>query len=207
MTGRKGKGRRSSSARRRRRGGSNRSFRSTLVGVLILGLAGAGVWFGAQWTADESTGILRTLDRSDAVETDGDALLRPDTRVRVEVLNAGGVSGMAAAAKDELRDIGFDVVYFGNATTFDAEESEVIDRGRDPTMAAAVAETLGITSVRANPDSTGLVDVTVRLGANWQTREERDAVHRSERGEDQDEDSPAGWDIFDLLDRDPGDRP
>ena len=33
-----------------------------------------------------------------------------DRRIRVEVLNAGGVSGMAREATDVLRSVGFDVV-------------------------------------------------------------------------------------------------
>ena len=39
-------------------------------------------------------------------------------RIRVEVLNAGGEPGMARMATDQLRDRGFDVVYFGNAESF-----------------------------------------------------------------------------------------
>ena len=44
-------------------------------------------------------------------------LPHPDLgRVRVEVLNAGGVPGMASRATDHLRESGFDVVYYGNAS-------------------------------------------------------------------------------------------
>jgi hypothetical protein len=159
---------------RRRRSRKRRSLGSTFAGVVILVLAGVGVWFGAQWAEGEGEGIFRSLERvEEGVEGSALEALPPDVRVRVEVLNAGGVPGMASLAKDELRELGFDVVYFGNAASFDAEESEVIHRGTDPSYARAVAEALGIESVRSEPDSTLLLDVTVRLGARWLSGEER----------------------------------
>ena len=52
-------------------------------------------------------------------------------RVRVEVLNAGGISGRAAEATAALRDAGFDVVLFGNAPAFDSESlSSAVSRTR-----------------------------------------------------------------------------
>ena len=159
---------------RRRRNRRRSSWGSTLAGILILAMAGAGVWLGAQWTEGEGVGLFRSLERTEDDST-ASALeaLPPEVRVRVEVLNAGGVPGMASLAKDELRELGFDVVYFGNAASFDAEESEVIDRGTDPIFAQAVAEALGIRSIRSEPDSTLLLDVTVRLGARWLPGDER----------------------------------
>ena len=88
-------------------------------------------------------------------------------RVTVEVRNAGGVAGMARTATDHLRGAGFDVVAFGNADSFDQTASVVIDRAGDWTTAAAVAEALGIDSVRSDPDPDLYVDVTVRLGSVW----------------------------------------
>ena len=41
-----------------------------------------------------------------------------EERVRVEVLNGGGRIRMARSATDRLRQAGFDVVFFGNASTF-----------------------------------------------------------------------------------------
>jgi len=88
-------------------------------------------------------------------------------RVRVEVLNGGGVSGAAWAATELLRDRGFDVVYFGNAGTYSADSSVVMDRVNEEGSAQAVAEVLGIPHVSFEPDSSLLVDVTVRLGPEW----------------------------------------
>jgi hypothetical protein len=89
-------------------------------------------------------------------------------RVRVEVLNGGGVPGMARTATERLRAAGFDVVEFGNAPSFDSERpSTVVDRvGRDD-VARAVAEALGIDNVLSEPDPNLYVDVTVVLGGAW----------------------------------------
>ncbi|MBT8397668.1 MAG: LytR C-terminal domain-containing protein [Gemmatimonadetes bacterium] len=89
-------------------------------------------------------------------------------RVKVEVLNGAGVPGMALEATRVLRDLGFDVVYFGNAGTYSDEPSVVLDRVGDSAKAAAVGEVLGIPLVRTVPDSTLLLDLTVRLGPDWE---------------------------------------
>ena len=88
-------------------------------------------------------------------------------RVRVEVLNAGGEQGVARIATDELRSLGFDVVFFGNAETFDAEMSVVVDRVGRLEAARAVASALGIGNVRSEPDTSLYLDTTVRLGRDW----------------------------------------
>lgn len=86
-------------------------------------------------------------------------------RIRVEVLNGGGRAGMARLATEELRDRGFDVVYFGNGSPVEA--SEVVDRVGRPELARDVARGLGLERVRSEADSTRFVDVTVHLGPDW----------------------------------------
>jgi len=88
-------------------------------------------------------------------------------RVRVEVLNGSGVSGVAWDATRTLRDAGFDVVGFGNAGTYSDDPSVVMDRVGEMETARLVALSLGIAQVRSEPDSTLFVDVTVRLGPDW----------------------------------------
>lgn len=95
----------------------------------------------------------------------------PEERVRVEVLNAGGVAGLARQATDELREAGFDVVQFGNARAFDRDSSVVVDRVGRVELAEAVAKALGIPTVLSEPDPNLFVDVTVLLGRSWQGRE------------------------------------
>jgi hypothetical protein len=91
----------------------------------------------------------------------------PAERVRVEVLNAGGVSGRARAATLELRNFGFDVVHYGNADRFDRDSSAVVDRVGRPDLATAVADALGIRRVSSEADPNLFVDVTVFLGKDW----------------------------------------
>lgn len=133
------------------------SGRRLLAGVLLGGgLVAVGVNLGADATAGPAT-RPRTERWSEG-------------RVRVEVLNAGGVSGMAAEATAALRAAGFDVVKFGNAGSFDASRaSEVIDRVGRTDIAQAVAEELGIDNVQSDPNPNLYVDVSVLLGSAWST--------------------------------------
>jgi hypothetical protein len=91
----------------------------------------------------------------------------PAERVRVEVLNAGGVAGAAREATRILRDRGFDVVYFGNARGFAPDSSLVLDRAGKGSHAAAVGEALEIERVRSRPDTTRYLEVTVVIGRDW----------------------------------------
>lgn len=157
----------------RRRGRRRGQGRSTIAGLLVLVLAGVGVWFAAEWVEGDGIDVFRTLEPGDS-DTALPTERAPDgVRVRVEILNAGGVAGMASTARDELRDLGWDVVYYGNAATFDADSSAVVHRGGNPDWARGVGRALGIEHFDSDPDPTGLVDVTVRLGASWLSRDER----------------------------------
>lgn len=89
-------------------------------------------------------------------------------RIRVEVLNAGGRNGMARRATDLLRRRGFDVVYFGNAESFGQERSRVLDRIGRLDAARRVSDALGIADVERRLDRNLYLDVTVRLGSDWE---------------------------------------
>jgi hypothetical protein len=163
--------------RRGTRGGKRKKGR--IVGLAILTLAAGGIWLGSQWVDDEGDlSPARTLPASSGTTSD-DAALTPapppipevGNRIRVEVLNAGGVRGAAAQARDALRTAGFDVVLYGNASRSDLEQSEVMLRAGSEEAAHAVARALGIPVVRVAPDSTLLVEVTVLLGSKWASDE------------------------------------
>ena len=126
----------------------------TALGVVgVVALAGATAF------------ALSRADRGGAGESRN--LAPPVERVRVEVLNAGGVAGRARLATERLREIGFDVVSFGNAGTFDRETTAVVDRVGRPELAQAVARVLGVEAVVSEPDPNLFVDVTVLLGKDW----------------------------------------
>ena len=113
--------------------------------------------------------ILLRLPEESAPLDEVTAVNQPvvDGRVTVEVLNAGGVSGVAREATAALRSAGFDVVFFGNASSFDQVESVVVDRIGDPNPALSVASVLGIRNVRSEPDSNLYLDISVLLGSQW----------------------------------------
>jgi hypothetical protein len=91
----------------------------------------------------------------------------PGERVRVEVLNAAGVPGLARTVTRALRERGFDVVYFGNARGFSPDTTLVIDRVGREEVARDVAAALEVENVRSLPDSTLLLEVTVVVGRDW----------------------------------------
>jgi len=130
-------------------------------------------------------------------ETPADSVSRPmdfGERVRVEVLNAGGRPDMARRAVDILRSRGFDVVYFGNAESFGHDTSRVLDRVGRIDAARDVADALGIEMVESEADRNLYLDVTVRLGLDW---EPADAFGGASA-----EDSTGWWDpAADLLRR------
>ncbi len=128
-------------------------------GVALVVLLGSAV---EQW-------IPGTRERLDV-----EALTAPSRRVTVDVRNAGGVAGAARTATERLRGIGYDVVQFGNAASFGADSSVVLDRVGDLETAAALAQALGIRRVVSQPDSNLYVDVTVRLGAEWEVPDASD---------------------------------
>jgi len=91
--------------------------------------------------------------------------------IRVEVLNGGGAPGAAREATRALRSRGFDVVFFGNAGSFDLDSTVVVDRVDDIERARLVADSLGVSRVRSEPDPELYLDVTVLLGRDWEGRD------------------------------------
>ena len=91
----------------------------------------------------------------------------PSEPIRVEVLNACGVSKLARRTTEVLRDMGFDVVYYGNATTM-RSESVVVERySKDERHAKAVARALGIKQIIVSIDTTGIAQVSVIIGKDY----------------------------------------
>jgi len=87
-------------------------------------------------------------------------------RIRVEVLNASTVRGLARRATMHLRDRGFDVVSSGG-TGERRDSCVVLDRTNHPEWAALAAKALGGARVESRPDTLRDVDLTVLVGASW----------------------------------------
>lgn len=101
-------------------------------------------------------------------------------RVSVEVLNGMGEAGAARRAARRLREMGFDVVYFGNAERFDHDSTLVLRRSGDSAAARRLADSLGVARVTARPEPDLYVDGTVILGPEWEARM---AARGGEQGE------------------------
>ena len=130
--------------------------RSLVVLVAVAGLVVTAAYLGRRFPA--------------AGAAEGQTSYVPRERIRVEVLNAAGVAGVAREVRELLRDDGFDVVQWGNASSFDRDTTVVIDRVGRVELAEGVANALGIPNVLVEPDSDLFVDVTVMLGRDWAAR-------------------------------------
>ena len=101
-----------------------------------------------------------------AVRQEIDAEAPAGVRIRVEVLNATRVRGLARRATMHLRDRGFDVVAVGTSRET-RDTTVVLDRSGHPGWASLVARALGGARVESAPDSSRYLDVTVLIGATW----------------------------------------
>jgi hypothetical protein len=170
MTARKSTSSRKKPRRNGRKRGTTRRGRETsplvtLVGLLALGITAAALGIGL---ASDDAGQAGASVEESMVANLAQEVRAARAEFEVEVLNGGGVSGMAGEVTDTLRRQGFDVVRFGNAATFDPDRpSQVIDRVGRADVAQDVAEALGIDNVLSDPDPNLYVDVTVVLGAEW----------------------------------------
>lgn len=136
-------------------------FALLLVVAVLVGSLAAGLMGGSRGGA----GAVAAADSGRAPARA--AVPKPAGRVRVEVLNASGVPGLARRGTEVLRDGGFDVVSFGNAPGFAPDSSLVLDRVGRMEVARSVADAVQIPRVYARPDSNVYVDVTVVLGRDW----------------------------------------
>lgn len=138
----------------------HRRGRLLVAGLIVLGLAGAGLslWWHARHPEPGSAA---------ARSVPGERI-----RLQVEVLNATPAVGLARAATRMLRDAGIDVVAFGSDTGAMPDSTRVLVRRGTGDGAALVARALGLGpgAVRSAPDPGRLVDVTVRLGRDFATR-------------------------------------
>ena len=140
------------------------------MGRLLRGLALVAVLGGLAVLAGSA--VLQWWEPPETRPVTADVIANPPERVTVEVLNGGGVTGMADSATAILRDAGFDVVRRGNAPSYDRDRSVVersvvrARRGRED-MASWVADALVIDSYADSLEPTNSEHVVVLLGSRW----------------------------------------
>ncbi|HMS01527.1 MAG TPA: LytR C-terminal domain-containing protein [Gemmatimonadaceae bacterium] len=117
-------------------------------------------------TACTSDDARPAVEASSTVVTIDSAARAPDgTRVRVEVLNAGGVAGLARRATLFLRDAGYDVVSYGTSPdTASGTTIRVTATSRG--LGERVQRALGTGRVE-EIEELRYVDVVVLLGRDW----------------------------------------
>lgn len=125
--------------------------------VFVAGLLGALAW--RQWFAPPA--------RAEAAARAEIERIVPDSvRIKVEVLNATTIRGLARRGTFLLRDLGFDVVSSGNATE-KLDSTLVLVRSGRMDWGELAAQGLGGARVEARPDSSRYLDLTILLGASW----------------------------------------
>lgn len=121
---------------------------AVLLGSLVLGLRGA-----AEPLPDEPPPVS--------------VLTGQGERIRVEVLNGAGISGLAREVTESLRAEGFDVVYYGNAGSLARDSTAVLDRAGNRAAVEAVARALRVARIETAIDTTLYLEATVVLAPDW----------------------------------------
>jgi hypothetical protein len=93
-------------------------------------------------------------------------LLPDSVRVKVEVLNATTIRGLARRATFHLRDLGFDVVSSGNSGER-LDTTLVLVRSGRMEWGELAAKGLAPARVEARPDTSRYLDLTILLGTTW----------------------------------------
>lgn len=126
--------------------------------LLALILAGAGIYGWKRYGGGAKAPFV-TSNRAPEV------MVPAGVRIKVEVLNATRVRGLARKATLFLRDRGFDVVAVGTASE-QLEKTLVLDRSSHPEWAQLVARAFN-SKVESRADSSRYLDVTVLVGDDW----------------------------------------
>jgi hypothetical protein len=87
-------------------------------------------------------------------------------RIKVEVLNATNIRGLARRGTFVMRDLGFDVVNSGNSSE-KLDSTTVIVRNGRMDWGELAAQGLGGGRVIARPDTSRYLDLTILLGSTW----------------------------------------
>lgn len=126
--------------------------------VLVLVLVVAGV---LAWRA------LQTYEADPIVRGEPIARIVPESlRIKVEVLNATSIRGLARRGTFVMRDLGFDVVGSGNSSE-KLDSTTVIVRNGRMDWGELAAQGLGGARVIARPDTSRYLDLTILLGTSW----------------------------------------
>ena len=142
----------------------SRIIRITTALLFVIAVA-AGVW----WWNTRRAKMTKHSATVAAPDTVLDTLARAPVgvRVRVRVVNATPVDGLAKRATALLRDRGFDVVDYDTDRKNMRQTTLVQTNTNHDDWSERVHRALGVGTVEAHPDSSRYVDVTVLVGSDW----------------------------------------
>jgi hypothetical protein len=111
--------------------------------------------------------IAKSFDNEEVTEQ---KIILP-SQVQIEVLNGCGAAGIADGFTEFLRAEGFDVVNKGNYSSFDVDNTLVIDRSNNPDKANMVAEAVGLEKKRIVKQFNNqyFLDVSLIIGKDYNT--------------------------------------
>jgi len=95
--------------------------------------------------------------------------IQPQRIIQLDVLNGCGAKGVGSKFTDFLRTHGFDVVEMKNYKSFQIQQTLVVDRIGDLTLARKVANSLGVSekNVLQQINTDYFVDVSVIIGKDF----------------------------------------
>ncbi|GJG88590.1 hypothetical protein tb265_37710 [Gemmatimonadetes bacterium T265] len=144
--------------------------RRVALGAVVLALLAGGAWAGGRAYRARHTPAATPAGPGAArgPDTTNDSLARAPAgvRVKVQVVNATRVRGLARRATQALRDRGYDVVEVGTTAQL-RDTSLVLDRSGHPEWARRMGRALGGAHVESRPDSSLYLDLTVLVGSAW----------------------------------------
>lgn len=132
--------------------------------MLALALLVAG-WYALGWWGGRDVNAAGASPRR-AARAAVRRIVPDSVRIRVEVLNATTVRGLARSATFHLRDLGFDVVGSGNSAERHDSTVVIVRSGRMD-WGELAARGLDGARIEARPDSSRHLDLTILLGTGW----------------------------------------
>jgi hypothetical protein len=123
------------------------------LAIILVGLRVAGV-------------RMRQVSGPSALVRGVSPIVPAGVRIRVEVLNASTVRGLARRGTMYLRDKGFDVVENGGTVEM-RDSTLILDRTGHPEWAALASKAMGGARIESRPDTLRDVDLTVLIGGTW----------------------------------------
>lgn len=153
--------------KRSRGAGFTGRFQTLLVILVLMGTGALIASFWLEWRQPR-LGVADGPAADASIASAADSRTGLEDRLRIEVLNGSGDRGAAERMAQRLRGLGFDVVYWGNADSFEHGVTHVINRSGYPGVAGEIADALGTDSVATEIDAELHLDATVILGKDWQ---------------------------------------